>query len=371
MTLNRTLAVLVLCAGTCALAFGGGDFPIAVSSLRKSSDLVAVCTLKSITTDPSGQTIELQLRQILQGNAASLDLIARVALSRSLRGSGIILSSTSIGSTGVWFLKETASGYQVLSLFQDPAVPNDFFVPISAVSAQAPSTGPIDLALLNDQVQAYESSQTTPTRRDDLRLLESFIDSNPQDAMSVARTMIGSPVLRVHGFGLAVAIRLGSADALSQVAAELDTLKSNPKFSNVLATIRGYPATLNQASVAALEKLIALHSDIPGLDDAASSALAGIGRAATAADSPLPRKAVLPGMALLLDSKDPNGQLRAARFFADFARFADENGIGPFATAATRPFNPSTGSGITPAQYAQFWKTWWAQNYAKMGFTAP
>src|SRR5580704_11812333 len=100
MTLNRILAVLVLCAGTCALAFGGGDLPIAVSSLRQNSDLVVVSTLKSIAAGPSGQTVELQILQFLQGNAASLDLIARVALSRSVRGSGIILSSTSVGSTG-------------------------------------------------------------------------------------------------------------------------------------------------------------------------------------------------------------------------------------------------------------------------------
>ena len=29
---------------------------------------------------------------------------------------------------------------------------------------------------------------------------------------------------------------------------------------------------------------------------------------------------------------------------------------------------PSRGSVITAAQYSGFWKLWWSQNYAKLGF---
>jgi hypothetical protein len=83
-------------------------------------------------------------------------------------------------------------------------------------------------------------------------------------------------------------------------------------------------------------------------------------------------------MLMLLDSKDPDTQLRAARFLGYFTLFADENGSlpgtgvkGPLATADTQQFTPTKGSAITAAQYAQFWKVWWSQNYAKLGFSTP
>jgi len=84
-------------------------------------------------------------------------------------------------------------------------------------------------------------------------------------------------------------------------------------------------------------------------------------------------------MAQLLSSPDTNAQLGAAAFFGYYSLFADKNGnlaeanltIGPFAMADTRAYTPRSGSSLTPAQYAEFWKTWWSQNKSSLGFTAP
>jgi hypothetical protein len=128
-------------------------------------------------------------------------------------------------------------------------------------------------------------------------------------------------------------------------------------------------------AVAAFERLIGLHSDLPGFDRAVSTAFLDIGRATTAADSPLPTKAVLPGVVALLDSKDSDTQIRAASFLAFFTLFADANGdmlhtgvVGPWATESTRKFTPSNAAPMAATQYTAFWKTWWEQNRAKFGY---
>ena len=128
-------------------------------------------------------------------------------------------------------------------------------------------------------------------------------------------------------------------------------------------------------AVSAFEKLIGLHSEIPGFDRAIGTAFVSIANATTAAGSPLSTKAVLPGMVGLLDSKDPNAQIRAASFMGYYSLFADKNGNitgsgikGPFVTADTQQFTPSNVSTLTAAQYAGFWKVWWTQNQAKLGF---
>jgi hypothetical protein len=129
-------------------------------------------------------------------------------------------------------------------------------------------------------------------------------------------------------------------------------------------------------TVAALEKLAALHSDVPGLDDAIGTALAaGVGDGFMSAMSPPRSKANLHAMMLLLDSKDSAARLRAARFFAHFAQFADANGgipgtavAGLFASAETRRFDPSEGLTMSSTRYAQFWKEWCTQNRRQLGF---
>ncbi len=80
-------------------------------------------------------------------------------------------------------------------------------------------------------------------------------------------------------------------------------------------------------------------------------------------------------MALLLESNDPQAQLRASWFFGYFAIFTDKNGnisgtnmAGPYDSPSVHQQMPSQNSTETPAQYAQFWKTWWAQNQASLGF---
>jgi hypothetical protein len=101
---------------------------------------------------------------------------------------------------------------------------------------------------------------------------------------------------------LTAAIRLGSLDALSTVAQRTEELRSNPKWLRITDAIHNYFKP-EGAAIAPLQQIAALRSDIPGLDAAAGSALQKVGT-----------KDVLPAMALMLDTHDPQAQLTAAAF---------------------------------------------------------
>jgi hypothetical protein len=109
-------------------------------------------------------------------------------------------------------------------------------------------------------------------------------------------------------------------------------------------------------AVRPLERIAALRLDAAGLDAAVGKALQKIGS-----------KDVLPAMALLLDSRDPEAQLRAAAFFAYFAKFGG-NPAGAFDSPAVDRQMPGKNSTETPAEYAQFWKAWWTGNKESLGF---
>jgi len=101
-------------------------------------------------------------------------------------------------------------------------------------------------------------------------------------------------------------------DALSKVAREIRALRSNPKLLQITDAIGLYFQPHGTGAVRPLEQIAALRLNVPKLDAAVGNALQKIGS-----------KDVLPAMALLLDCHDPEAQLRAAWFFAYFARFAD------------------------------------------------
>ena len=208
---------------------------------------------------------------------------------------------------------------------------------------------------------------------DDNPFLSSFEPWNadsptPQQVISAVQPLIASSSLREQIVGLTAALRVGSTNALNTVIGEIPALQSQPQFLAITTAIGLYPKYKGQSWIAPLQQLVALHTAAPGVDVAALGALRTIGT-----------PAILPVMAELLDSQDPQAQLGAASYFGTFSLLANTQGeisssapiIGPFATADTRAFTPRAGSATTPAQYVAFWKTWWSQNQAQLGFPAP
>lgn len=364
------LAFIILAAATSSWA--GFFGPVAVGALQQQATVIVAATIAQVNEGTTSSTVQLQIVRVIQGQPASNALTATILPgSRPAKG---ILPPSFIGTTGIWFLSDKGSGYVVQPLVQGLFRASDLFISVPDTSAIVASAGSVGQQLITYQTQAYQSL-VSPDPVEDEKLFTSLIYGTGQDAQNAIASLTSSASPRAHAIGLCASIRLGSADAIAQVASELDALRSNPGFSYVLASLSAYPASQDAQAVAAFGNLAAMHSGIPGMDNAVSTALVAIGNGAHLLRSSLSAKTVVAAMVPLLDSDDPSVQIRTARFFAYFALFADANGnipgtgvTGPFATADTRQFTPSKDSTLSAAQYAGFWKVWWAQNKTKLGY---
>jgi len=368
--IRHTFRVIVLLSLIPGLTWASGDKPASLVGLASEADVVAVGIVKQVGTEQD-QQIELQLTNVLQGTPGSLDIVVNLAHSSGGMFAGGVLPSTATGQKGVWFLKASSAGYQVMPIFENPVRAREVFIPISDSALQPGDS--LGSQLLQYEVAAYRAL-SNPSVRDVSQLSAAILEAAPKDAAMAAASLQGSVSLDQHTMGLAISISLGSPAAVMQAVDEWDTIQASSRFGTLMTAIEGFPAVRSIEAIAAFERLIGLHSDIAGFDRAVSTAFLDIGRATTAADSPLPTKAVLPGVVALLDSKDSDTQIRAASFLAFFTLFADANGdmphtgvAGPLATEATRQFTPSNAAPMAATQYTAFWKAWWAQNRAKFG----
>lgn len=367
---------LLQLAQTSAWAGFGGV--AAVGELAQRADLVVVATIQQITDreladGTSTETIDLLAVRVLKGREAELPLIAKVV--PGPRPAIGILPRSFVGTTGVWFLKENSGILEVLPLVREFFEGRDLFVPVQVTGQSPAPTGTLSQEVLAYQLYWYESLPYPTPTEDDL-MFASLVHNSGQDAGNAIAALRSwaTPSHRIPG--IAAAIRLGSSDAILQVARELETLRSKSNFDLLSSTIRGYLGAMSLDVVGALEDLAALHSDVPGLDDAIGKALAaGVGDGFMSAKAPPRSKANLHAMMLLLDSKDSAARLRSARFFAHFAQFADADGgipgtamAGPFASSEARRFDPAEGLTMSSTRYAQFWKKWCAQNRKQLGF---
>jgi hypothetical protein len=97
--------------------------------------------------------------------------------------------------------------------------------------------------------------------------------------------------------------------------------------------------------------LVALHTDVPGLDAAAVGALWRVHT-----------KEIWPVMADLLDSKDQLGAASiAARCFAVYAAGVDMR-------PETQAYMPAMKSTATPAELIVFWREWWMEHKERLGY---
>lgn len=378
MSVSRIVLSAFLLHSIQTVAWAGIGGVVAVGQLAQRANLVVVATIQQVTDrqlsdGTSTETIDLLVIRALKGQVAEPSLVAKVV--PGPRPAVGILSRDSVGATGVWFLQDNASVHEVLPLLQGAFAGRDLFVPVRVVDGEVAPTGTLGRQVLAYQLRWYESLPYPSPAEDDL-VFASLVHNQGEDAGDAIAALSSSAILNHRVPGLAAAIRIGSSDALLQIARELATLRSRINFNLILFTISWYLGPMSPATVTALEKLAALHTDVPGLDDAIGTALAaGLGEGFGPRAAPPRIKATLPAMMLLLDSRDPTARLRAARFFAYFAQFADAGGnvlgtgvSGPFASAHTRRFDPTEGLTMSSAQYAQFWKAWCAKNSKQLGF---
>lgn len=342
-----------------------------ITDLGRRADLIVLATIEQVTDNAGAPCTTLQLRVIraLQGDPGGLTAFAQfVAPADHARYYNSGWARAVAGKTGIWFLKSGGANYEILPVENaDYSEGRDFFLAMADSPTLAAVSGTLNQRLLAYLVAWYQAVPN-PTLRDDDVLLASLEQRGPespsrQDVLAAVAPLIESSSPAQHALGLVAALRMGLPDAVSTVVNELPNLQSGPRFQRIVQAILAYPQ--NPSCIPALQQLAALHTDIPDLDASVASALAKFRT-----------KAALPAMVELLDSKDPEAQRRASWFFGLFTMFADASGNmrdsgspGPFSTEETRRnMPPGVAVSPTPAEYAQFWKAWWAANKSKLGF---
>jgi hypothetical protein len=169
---------------------------------------------------------------------------------------------------------------------------------------------------------------------------------------------------RDQALGIAVAIRLGSDEALDRLASDLDSLRLEKEFDRIIFAIHNVLAPSGPQSMAALLRLVERRSGVPGLD-------AALGKALQRAES----KDTLPVLALLLASSDLEAKRTAAWAFHCYTALAGPDGLinrsgdgqHPFRTEETTRFSGWDRT-ISAADHAAFWESWWSEHKALLGF---
>jgi hypothetical protein len=335
-----------------------------ITALGESATVVVVGALTVVQNGPVPEqlTLTLSAAKFLKGQTGGSIIVAGTPTGSYIVQS-VVFPDSVMGQPAIWFLSQDGSGYHVVP-WDGGQFADEFFLPITSSLAAATLSGNLEQQLLQYLVGWYQSLPN-PTARDDMKCLSSLQShsTNPQDALAVANSLIGSVRSADRTVGLTAAIGLSSDNAVAALSSLLPAIGSNPKFyliTNSLAI--GYHPN-GAASIPVLKQIVNQHSAAPGIDAAVGAAL-----------SKIVVKQTLPVMAELLTSLDPTARLRAASFFGLFTLFADNTGnvpvggpMGPFATDRTRQYTPGANSGITPEQYSQFWLQWWTQNHDALG----
>jgi hypothetical protein len=353
----HVVVVALLTGAACAVPAWAQIYP-SVSELGHNADLIAFATVdqaedaRSATTPDATLTVHLRLGRVLKGSAPSSMVSANLAERCSGGGSGggpfcIWTPGNMAGLTGLWFLQSGEGGYRILPRYRSFRSAEGLFLPLPDPSPGAASPAAVEDLLLAYQVRWIQSlPEQRDTFGDDEQFFSAFVPwTSPLPAqhqvLKAIAPLLASPSPWKHAIGLVIALRADSAAAMNQVVDELPTLKSNPRFQEIVFAIGAFPlapGVKDPAWLAPLRRLLALHANLPGMDAAAAGALYRIGTRET-----------WPLVADLLESKDPTARTIAARTLS--LRFS-----------STLPGQPA------PPQDVEFWKTWWSQNRASLVF---
>jgi hypothetical protein len=352
----------------------GADFPVSqlsIHDLAQQADVIVVATVQNVIVQGAIFKTQLQVTQSIKGQLSSGRAFVDVIASTTMAINSAVPADVQ-GRAGLWFLKHNNGSWQVLPLFNGDYVSwKQYSLPLPTAAMLSPSSllpelaapgNSVDQFVLAALLSSYESLPN-PGNLEDSYVLD-LAKWKRADALAVISALTKSPKKDLKAVGLAAAIRLGSDDALGILAQQAASLQSSPKFFEVSDALNKFYQPNGESSIAPLAALIAARLNVPGLDLAAGTALQRIRT-----------KAVLPAMALLLDSPDPDAQLRAITFFIQFTVFAQADGslpaygpTGPFWTPDTKAHQPGRNSPFKTPELVSFWKSWWATNKAQLGF---
>ena len=368
--------------GTLWAGLGGR---VAVGVAEQQADVVAVATIEDVAVEAKATVyVRLRISSTIKGRAVPALLTAELAPSPMMAAGAMrpqdMMPKTPDRAVGLWFLKEKDGVFQVLPLGWGDFIWEEVYLPLPSSAlpdpaAVIPGLGSPGSSSHRLVLAALVNSYlTSPEPNGYLRnlVVTSLQDKDDrQNSLAASKALIASDSPDHQILGLEAALRLGSDEALSLLAEKASALQSHRLFPAVMFALGTEYKPNGEASIAPLRQLAALHTSGINFDAPVAAALRKIGA-----------KAVVPAMVELLDSQDSTAQLHAAHFLSEYALFADANGNipvstgpgrvpGPWGTDATQAHMPSQDSTMTAQDYAAFWKWWWAENKAKLGFPGP
>jgi hypothetical protein len=352
---------IVMAAMTAAVAWG----VVPVTVLGEKADSIIAGELLSMTAAEMGAVVvRVQPTLVLKGQAPLSSITALLPASPIMKQHAGRKIVGKAGAHGLWFLKQASGGnYEILPTVQGDYIEMESFVPIPAWWVP-PAEATLSEQLLDAMLVFYQSVEDPASTMDVGKLLASLDAADCNEALAVANKLMNSPSSYQRVLGFAAAIRRSSDEALTRLAREMDTLRLDKDFLFWIPwSLENYYQPSGSSSIAALSQLIGLHSDTPrSLDAAVGRALQKVGT-----------KEILPAMVLLLDSPDSSAKRNACWYFHYYTTMAGPDGKINRTGNGRHPFHTEeshTGRDLDTVNIdTAFWKSWWAENREKLGFT--
>ncbi len=376
---RRTVTAKVKClrlAITCLMlsaAVGSAPGAALMERVLEKSDCVVVGEVVHGTYEGSVYSFTLVVYRSLRGDLKP-GLAVPVSYNVGVPGGG---RGEFHGQFGLWFLaNDKSGGLRVVPGWLQPAPFEFSYYPLPRRGSETfgySADSPLLDKVFSELAQASESAEPGQVF---YQLANGVLRCVGTPASTSVRETLErwshSASANLFTLGLAGLIALEDADALQRSQNMLSTIKQSQLAGPFSSAVSDYRSS-NPEGVKALGEMVAEEAGILGLRSAAAFSLRSIHS-----------RESLPYLAKLLDSQDAKLRGDAVAGFTFFVNdlpvmtpgvvagmaWTKPVGKAPYKTPETDRFG-STGSFERPSDaeaYAQFWKTWWAQNKAKLGF---
>lgn len=370
--ISSLLPLLVVSASL----YGSLVAPDSLVHLQQNADLIIVGNTTGAAQSGTVVGLSILVNRVIKGDTA---LTGRSIVAHWMSGRpDTMVSGGTVGvsGSGIWFLQQAANGWRVLPVVQGNVEFNGLYFPASSgpilnayAYSQAASVGDklaseIGSAIENQDGYDFQLYALQTGMLDELKSpIWGLLYQRMANSTSAERKILG----------LSGLIRAGNASALAAAAPITSSLGDHPAQGILLLSIRDFFRATNVDSVVAIGRAATDSSQSAAFREAAAHALAAI-HTATA----------LPFLATLLDDPNQNLRIEAIGGMAAFANgLAVQTSAGvpslahlqlpsnaPYKTVETVAHLALGPQAIAPNEgsYLSFWKAWWVQNRASLGY---
>jgi hypothetical protein len=367
--LRASFGLLLLVVGN---AYGSIAGARSLVELEQSADLIVVGTASGGVQSGSTLSFSLQVGRVIKGDPTVAGTLIAVDWASPTREGSPDLGSPEVAGNGLWFLRRSSSGWGLLPavrpvLFSETYIPEPPG-PIAITYVYSPSAAVSD-KVASEIGAALEAANGGGAELAALYYLLDELHSPVIQRLYKRMSASASPNQKI--LGLSGLIRGGSAAALTAAFEAASSLNAYPLEAGVLLNaIRNEFRSTDSTSVEVLGHIAASTGSSQPLRESAARALVAIHT-----------KQALPYLAALLDDPDPNLRSEGIGGLGSFANglpvqtpagvpslaYLQRPASAPYMTKATVA-NFALGPAPADATRLSFWKAWWLQNRASLGY---